>query len=337
STPRAHRTPTISTASPQVKKRKQTAEESSSPKKLQKITIRKKKQSSTPIPPPGDDRERERERDEVAEATILSLTLHKTTLAAEAQENIANIQEKLDDEEIEKMVEGNKDEESYASEFVDSMINDDVDDSGTKIEPESHKEHPKIVNDDDQIEKEKNNEEIEKEKKDEEIVMEKDDDDDNDDDIEKVDGGVKEKCNVDVATDDVVKFALISKINSLLMIYSWERFEKSFDHCNKVVLELTFTKTNEMINKEMPCLVNLAVNKDCEVDPNAQEIISKEFSTHAPKMIEDLFQKHMQHITLNLYPTTSSSTAGKSTADLQQQLYLKMKLTPQDQVADPEL
>ncbi|GJR88064.1 hypothetical protein Tco_0212075 [Tanacetum coccineum] len=54
-------------------------------------------------------------------------------------------------------------------------------------------------------------------------------------------------------------------------------------------------------------------------------------------MIEELFRKHIQHRTLNLYPTTSSSTAEKSTADLQQQLYLNMKSKPQDQAADPEL
>ncbi|GKG41306.1 hypothetical protein Tco_0470518, partial [Tanacetum coccineum] len=71
------------------------------------------------------------------------------------------------EEEIEKMVKGDEDEESYVSKFVNSMINDDVDDFGTKIEPESHKEHPEIINDDDnQIEKEKKYEEIEKEKKD---------------------------------------------------------------------------------------------------------------------------------------------------------------------------
>ncbi|GKG50434.1 hypothetical protein Tco_0521534, partial [Tanacetum coccineum] len=77
------------------------------------------------------------------------------------KENIAKVQEKLDEEEIEKMVEGDKDEESYASVFVDFMINDDVvNDSGTKIEPRSHKEHLKIVNDDDHIKKDKNDEEI---------------------------------------------------------------------------------------------------------------------------------------------------------------------------------
>ncbi|GJW98581.1 hypothetical protein Tco_0180389 [Tanacetum coccineum] len=64
------------------------------------------------------------------------------------------------------MVEGDEDEESYASEFADSMINDD----------DAH------------IKKEKNYVEIEKEKKDEEIVMGKDDDD-----VEKVDKGLRRK------------------------------------------------------------------------------------------------------------------------------------------------
>ncbi|GKD44958.1 hypothetical protein Tco_1269603 [Tanacetum coccineum] len=39
------------------------------------------------------------------------------------------IQEKLVEEEIEKMVEGDEDEESYASTFADAMFNDDVDDT----------------------------------------------------------------------------------------------------------------------------------------------------------------------------------------------------------------
>ncbi|GKA05638.1 hypothetical protein Tco_0684758, partial [Tanacetum coccineum] len=125
--------PTISTASPQGKKRKQIVGKSSSPRKSHKITIKKKKQCKTSIPPPCDDQE----RDEVAETTILN-------------------------------------EESYASVFADSMINDDVDDSGTKIEPESHKEHSENVTDDD--------EEFKKEKKDNKIEKEN-----NIDDVEKMD------------------------------------------------------------------------------------------------------------------------------------------------------
>ncbi|GJQ94450.1 hypothetical protein Tco_0005589 [Tanacetum coccineum] len=73
-----------------------------------------KKPSSTAIPPPSDDKE----RDDIAEATLLSLALHKT-------------------------------------------------DSGTRLEPVSHKENPKTVNDDDD---------------DDDDVDDKKDDDDNDDD-----------------------------------------------------------------------------------------------------------------------------------------------------------
>ncbi|GJY27107.1 hypothetical protein Tco_0401833 [Tanacetum coccineum] len=126
--------------------RKQSAGETSSPRKSLKVTIKQKKHSTTLIPPPSDDRE----RDKIVEATLLSLTLHKTSLAAEAQENVADLQEKLAEKEIEKMVEGEEDEESYASEFAGFMFNDDDDDdSSTRIEPESHKENPEVVDDDD--------------------------------------------------------------------------------------------------------------------------------------------------------------------------------------------
>nr|GEV87096.1 hypothetical protein [Tanacetum cinerariifolium] len=58
------------------------------------------KAKTTSIPPPSNDRE----RDKISEATLLSLTLHKTALATEAQENV---EKKLAEEEIENMVEGN--------------------------------------------------------------------------------------------------------------------------------------------------------------------------------------------------------------------------------------
>ncbi|GJU35042.1 hypothetical protein Tco_1183396 [Tanacetum coccineum] len=48
-----------------------------------------------------------------------------------------------------------REEESYASRFVDSVFQDDDDDSGNRIEPGSHKEHPETVDDDDENEKEK--------------------------------------------------------------------------------------------------------------------------------------------------------------------------------------
>ncbi|GJS26949.1 hypothetical protein Tco_0487569 [Tanacetum coccineum] len=153
-------------------------------------------------------------------------------------------------------------------------------------------------------------------------------------DVEKTDEVVKEK-DIDVAMGSmefrkgkIRRGQIRSHIKNKFITrdFFMGKIREVLDHCNNVVPELTFAKTNEMINKEMPRLVSLVVNKDRKVDPiNAQEMISKEFATHVPKMIEELFRKHMQHTTLILYPKTSSSTTGKSTAYLQQQLYLNMK------------
>ncbi|GJZ66106.1 hypothetical protein Tco_0622802 [Tanacetum coccineum] len=101
---------------------------------------------------------------------------------------------------------------------------------------------------------------------------------------------------------------------------------------------MTVAKTNEMIKEAIPRLVDLAVTRDREIAPtNVLGLISKEFTTHAPGIITDLFQKHMQNTTLNLYPTTSSSNATTSTTDIQHQLYLTTKSNPQHQAVDPEL
>nr|GFB66486.1 hypothetical protein [Tanacetum cinerariifolium] len=70
---------------------------------------------------------------------------------------------------------------------------------------------------------------------------------------------------------------------------------------------------------------------------NAKEMIAKEFATHEQKMIGEMFRKQMQNENLNHDPTTSTSTIGKSYADLQHQLYLNMKSKPQDQAADLEI
>ncbi|GJY49075.1 hypothetical protein Tco_0439031 [Tanacetum coccineum] len=94
------------------KKRKQVAEATSSPKKSLKVTIKQKKPSTTPIPP------------------------------------LTKVQEKLMEEDIEKMVDG-EDEESYASEFADFVFLNEEEDSGTRLEPGSHKENPETIDDDD--------------------------------------------------------------------------------------------------------------------------------------------------------------------------------------------
>ncbi|GKB61905.1 hypothetical protein Tco_0918091 [Tanacetum coccineum] len=59
-------------------------------------------------------------------------------------------------------------------------------------------------------------------------------------------------------------------------------------HCKTIVLELTVTKTNEIIKKEMPRLVKLVVDKDREVSHvDVFGMVSKEFAAHAPKIIKN--------------------------------------------------
>nr|GEU33394.1 hypothetical protein [Tanacetum cinerariifolium] len=77
---------------------------------------------STTPPPLSDDRE----RDKIQEVTQLSLALHKTTKLVEEQENVAVVEKKPLEEDVEKLFEG-EDEKLYASEFADFGIKEKVD------------------------------------------------------------------------------------------------------------------------------------------------------------------------------------------------------------------
>ncbi|GKE29614.1 hypothetical protein Tco_1444998, partial [Tanacetum coccineum] len=342
-----------------------------SPRKI----IKQKKQSTHSIPPPGDDRE----RDAIAKATLLSLILYKTALLAKARENIAKVQEKLDEEEIDKMVEGITDEESYASEFVDSILNTEatnVDDTGNIKEKENEKvgiEHnivEKEVEDEINVEGE-TTEEVVKETK---VVNVSGSQETRNEQMQTpipspirsprnvsflektVSEDFTDKISPTTTTTSKTSFTTKHKKRSFTLKTSnlpgsiagmgrrrnlirshiknkfitreffAEKIQEALKHCDTIVPELTFAKTNEMLKKEMPRLVKLAVNKDQEVSPvDISGVVSKEFAAHGPKLIEELFCKHMQNTTLNLYPKTSSSTATTSSANLQQQLYLTIK------------
>ncbi|GKA59669.1 hypothetical protein Tco_0758982 [Tanacetum coccineum] len=293
-------------------------------KKITQSFHQTKEESTTPIPPPSNDRE----RDEVAKTTLLSLSLHKTTIAVEAQENVAKVQEKLEEEEKEKMVEGKDDDESYASEFPDLVFNDN-DDSSTRIKPESHNKNPEIVDDDDETEKEKKDE-----KKDD--IEDKDNDDQTDHTLARPISNKSKILPRSIPGMCRRRGLIRTHLQSTFVTneFFMGKIREVLDHCNTVVPELTFARINEMLKEEIPRLVN----QDREIVPkNVPELVSKEFADHAPVIIAKLFQKHMQNTTLNLYPATSSSTDTTSTVDIQHQLYLTMKSNPQDQAANPEL
>ncbi|GJX19177.1 retrovirus-related pol polyprotein from transposon TNT 1-94 [Tanacetum coccineum] len=254
-----------------TKKRKQAVRESSSPRRI----IKKKKQPTPSILPPGDDRE----RDAIGTATLLSLAIHKTALIAKAQENVAKVHAKLDEEEIDKLVEGNADEESYASAFVDSMFNDeadDVDDTGSKIEPRSQKENQEHVSDNDENEQ-KDNKETEKENEEvgneQNIVVTKvvEIKKETNVDAEKTNNVVKEKEVADVSEELPVNVspttAATSKTSSTSK-HKKRSFTSKTGNLPGSIAGMCWqsvAKTNEMIKTEMSRLVKLAVDKDREV------------------------------------------------------------------------
>ncbi|GJU20722.1 hypothetical protein Tco_1154064, partial [Tanacetum coccineum] len=193
---------------------------------------------------------------------------------AEAQENIAKVQEKLDEEEIDKMVEGNTDEESYASVFTDSMLNNegtDDDDTRSKIKPESQKENLERVSGDNEIEKEKEVKRDKKEKENEEVrkeqnIVEKEVENETNVEAEKTDEVVKEKEVANMKIDGIGRRRGQIRSNIKNRFITQEFFTKKIQevlkHCDTIVPELTVAKTNEMIKTKMPHLIKLAVDKD---------------------------------------------------------------------------
>ncbi|GJV85770.1 hypothetical protein Tco_1525668 [Tanacetum coccineum] len=261
----------------------------------------------------------DRERDEIAEATLLSLAMHKTALAAEAQENVAKDQEKLmkEDmeswlvinglypEDIEKMVD-DEDEESYASEFADSVFLNEEDDSGTRLVPESHKENPETVDDDDDDDKEENKDD------------KKDDDNDDDD------------------NDDHTHHTLV-KDQELTATVSPTPATTSQDRSKTRRVSSKYKHISRALHRMCRRQADIIIQERDAFQAEVPALISKEFVDHAPKINEELFKIHMNNNVIQVQPTTSASTSTTTSVDLQQQLYLKMKSNFHNQAGDPAL
>nr|GEU65335.1 hypothetical protein [Tanacetum cinerariifolium] len=105
------------------------------------------------------------------------------------------------------------------------------------------------------------------------------------------------------------------------------------------VPKLTVSTTNDLIKELIPKMVNDVVKQDRESSQDVvPALISQEFATHAPRIIEEFSRIHMQNTVLNVHPTTSASTSTTATFDRRHQLYLNMKtdLQAQGDDAPPE-
>ncbi|GJT71446.1 hypothetical protein Tco_1030732 [Tanacetum coccineum] len=276
--------------------------------------------------------------------------MHKTAIIAEAQENVAKVQENILEEDIEKMVEGEEDEESYASEFADSVFQDDDDDSGNRIEPGSHKKNPEVVDYDDvddNVDKEKNNDDVEEKK------YNKNDDNNDHGDHTLIRGEVSGSLETrnenmqtpipspprffrtDLSSDKTLSEELTKNVlptpetTSKDPNMSQPTFSKhkilpgSVAELSRRSGQLREQLTDTFITKEyfeaIPRMVNDAVKKDREIFADVvPKMVLKEFSTHAPKIIEELFKRHMENKVLNVHPTAQA-------ADPEMQDFLKKK------------
>ncbi|GJT11869.1 hypothetical protein Tco_0858911 [Tanacetum coccineum] len=221
-------------------------------------------------------------------------------------------------------------------------------DSGTRLEPGSHKENPKTINDDDDdVEEKKDN------KKDDD-----NDDDENDDHIDHT--LVKDQVTgIDVTTEsptpattsqDRSKTKRISNKYKHLpgalhrmrrrqgyMIQQMEKkyvtnheFWKVHEKVDKVLYEIipqiASRSTDDLIESNLKRVVADTVIQEMDaLQAEVPALISKEFADHAPQIIEELFKIYMLNNVIQVHPTTSASTSTTTTVDLQQQLYLKMK------------
>ncbi|GJW60922.1 hypothetical protein Tco_0110257, partial [Tanacetum coccineum] len=194
--------------------------------------------------------------------------------------------------------------------FAASMLNDDVDDSGNRLEPGSHKENPEHVDDDDENEKEKKHE-----KKDD--VEDKD----NADHTDHALVGTQEMGSLEIRKEQT-QTPIPTPSRS-------PRINLSLD--KKIVQELTDTASPSTATTSK--------------DPYKKRRISSKYNHLSRALSQDVqtsriydqgYGKKMcdNWQILEIHPTTSSSTATTSSADLQQQLYLKMKSNIQDQAND---
>ncbi|GJZ17606.1 hypothetical protein Tco_0553729, partial [Tanacetum coccineum] len=107
---------------------------------------------------------------------------------------------------------------------------------------------------------------------------------------------------------------------------------------HKTVPQIVEKATNDLIESNLKRVVADTVIQERDAfQAEVPTLISKEFDTHAPMIIEELFKQYVQHNVIQVHPTTTTSTDTTSSADLQQQLYSKMKRSLQDQANDPAL
>ncbi|GJW38038.1 hypothetical protein Tco_0060958 [Tanacetum coccineum] len=118
----------------------------------------------------------------------------------------------------------------------------------------------------------------------------------------------------------------------------WKIHRKVDQVLHEIIPQLAEKAIDYLIESNLkPSIVETIIEYRDAFRSGVPALISKEFDAQAPQIIEELFKKYVQNNVIQVHPTTTTSTETTSSADLQQQLYLKMKSNLQDQANDPTL
>ncbi|GKB17459.1 hypothetical protein Tco_0851382 [Tanacetum coccineum] len=120
--------------------------------------------------------------------------------------------------------------------------------------------------------------------------------------------------------------------------YFWKTHKKVDRVLHEIVPQLAERATGDLIENNLKPFIAATIIEDRDAfRSEVHDLVSQEFNAQAPKIIEELFKNYVQSNVIQVYPTTTTSTETTSSVNLQQQLYLKMKRSLQDQANDPVL
>ncbi|GJY19854.1 hypothetical protein Tco_0392420 [Tanacetum coccineum] len=227
-------------------------------------------------------------------------------------------------------------------------------DSGTRLEPGSHKENPKTINDDDDdVEEKKDN------KKDDD-----NDDDENDDHIDhtlvkdQVTGSSetrKEKMQIpipsphrssrtDLSSDKTLSQELTIRRRQGYMIQQmekkyvtnhefWKVHEKVDKVLHEIIPQIASRSTDDLIESNLKRVMADTIIQEIDaLQAEVPALISKEFADHAPQIIEELFKIYMQNNVIQVHPTTSASTSTTTTKQQDWDAWVDLQVVDEDEV-----
>nr|GEU81614.1 hypothetical protein [Tanacetum cinerariifolium] len=120
--------------------------------------------------------------------------------------------------------------------------------------------------------------------------------------------------------------------------YFWNTHRKVDRVLYEIVPQLAKRATYDLIENNLKPSIAKTIIKDRDAFRlEVHDLVSQEFNAQEPKIIEELFKNYIQSNVIQVHPTTTTSTETTSSANLQQQLYLKMKRGLQDQANDTVL